>query len=141
MKETVSHSVHFVADQDPNSSGMVDTVAGAHDYGIGQDVIPFVYMYPDEGNLPEPSGYTSSTTSSTSTSDNSGYQEMLDGMSQKELAKYGINRVKASKPVAPRSMTGQSKSRDRDHKYIKNFNMDVEFGAEGGTVVNTVNTQ
>lgn len=137
-----SHSVNFVADQVPGSSGMVDILSVTSDAGI-DDVGPYIYLYPEDDEIPEPSHHDTSSTSTATTSESSGgktpYMDMFDAMSTSELADYGVKRIPPgqAEQIAPHHTPNPS---DRA-TYVTSFNPTIEFGAQNGVVVETEITE
>jgi len=125
-RETVSHSVNFTADQVPNTSGMVDILSAAGDNGASYETSSWVYLYPEHDDISKNPPSASSTGT---------LRDTLDTMSQEKLAEYGIQRVKSSEVDEQTRRSSRFNIGGDQPSYIKSFNMDVEFGAENGSVV------
>lgn len=133
-----SHSVNFVADQIPDTTGMVDVLSVANDTDI-DEVGPYIYIYPDDGNIPEPTHHDTSTASTSGSSggsdSNTPYMDMFDNMSQGELAQHGVQRIPSSQTAKLGPNRTPSPS-DRP-TYVTTFEPNIEFGAKNGEIVAT----
>lgn len=124
-------SVTFTADQVPDTNGMVDILSSAGDVGHDHDTSSFVYLYPDDGDISK---------NPPSSTDDGSLRQTLDTMSQDQLAKHGIRRVNPSEISRTTRKNSRFDLSGERPTYIKSFDMDVEFGAENGTVISSPST-
>ena len=117
-RHTASHSVQFVADQPPETNGAIDVYSGV---GGSGGVEAYVLMCPKGGDmgtvLPSP--------------------DTLESMSDEELNEHRITRINPAEVERNPELARKSRfdlSSERPN-YIASFPIEVEVGAEGGSVV------
>lgn len=127
-RKTASHSVNFTADQVPGTDGMVDILSGAGDVGHDHITSALVYLYPDSGDMNK---------NPPSSTDAEGIRDTLDAMSQEQLSEYDTLRVNPSEISQTMRKNSRFDLSSERPTYIRYFDVDVEFGAENGTVVSS----
>lgn len=138
-RDECSHSVNFVADQEPGTDGMVDILSGAQD-NVNEEVNALMYLYPDSGDLPKPPQYSTTNMDMSDSGTDTPYMDMFDKMSEEELAEHGIQRVPFEQHQRERvSPDGGPSDRDPPKRpiYTTSFDPVVEFEAENGRIANS----
>lgn len=129
-RDECSHSVNFVADQKPDTDGMVDILSAVQD-NVNEEVGAWIYLYPDSGDLPKPPQYSATNTP---------YMDMFDKMSEEELAEHGIQRIPFEQQQRDRVSPDRRPS-DRDPPkrpiYTTSFDPVVEFEAKNGQIIDS----